>query len=57
MRKQHKYWVYIVSSRSRALYTGVTDDIDRRVLEHKRGTIDGFTKQYRIHRLVYFEVL
>lgn len=56
MRKEHKYCVYIMASRSRTLYTGITDDIFRRTLQHKNGTIDGFTKRYHINRLVYFEV-
>ena len=48
--------MYIMASRSRTLYTGITDDIFRRTLQHKNGTIDGFTKRYHINRLVYFEV-
>ncbi len=49
------YWVYILASRSRVLYTGVTNDLARRVHEHKQGLIPGFTQQYRVTRLVYFE--
>ncbi len=49
------YWVYIVASRSRVLHTGVTNDLGRRVNEHKQGLIAGFTRRYRITRLVYFE--
>jgi putative endonuclease len=49
------YWVYVMASRSRALYTGVTNDLARRVNEHKQSLIAGFTKRYRINRLVYFE--
>jgi putative endonuclease len=49
------YYVYIMASRSRVLYTGVTNDLARRVDEHKRGVNDGFTSRYRITRLVYFE--
>jgi len=52
---RHSYFVYIVSSRSRNLYTGVTNDLGRRVLEHRDGLIPGFTERYRIHRLVYYE--
>jgi putative endonuclease len=48
-------FVYIVASRSRNLYTGVTSDLEHRVLEHKNGLVRGFTKRYRIHKLVYFE--
>lgn len=50
-----RYYVYIVASRSRNLYVGVTNDLKRRIFEHKEGLIEGFTKKYRIHRLVYFE--
>jgi putative endonuclease len=44
-----------MASRSLNLYTGVTDDVFRRALEHKSGTIEGFTKRYNINRLVYYE--
>jgi len=44
-----------MASRSLTLYTGVTDSIYRRALEHKSGKIDGFTKKYNINRLVYYE--
>jgi putative endonuclease len=49
------YYVYIMASRSRVLYTGVTNDLARRVYEHKRSLVPGFTSRYRITRLVYFE--
>ncbi len=49
------YYVYIMSSPSQTLYVGVTNDLERRVNEHKRGTFDGFTKRYRVNRLVYFQ--
>ena len=49
------YCVYIMASRSRVLYTGVTNDLQRRVGEHKQGRTPGFTSRYRINRLVYFE--
>ena len=49
------YYVYIMASRSRVLYTGVTNDLARRVYEHKRSLTPGFTSRYRITRLVYFE--
>src|SRR5271165_5654344 len=44
-----------MASRSLNLYTGVTDSIYHRALEHKSGKIDGFTKRYNINRLVYYE--
>src|SRR5436309_16030823 len=49
------YHVYIIASRSRVLYTGVTNDLARRVYEHNRGLTPGFTSRYHITRLVYFE--
>ena len=53
MAKQ--YYVYIITNRSKTLYTGVTDDLIRRVYEHKNKLVEGFTKKYNITRLVYFE--
>jgi putative endonuclease len=55
MLKEHHYFVYILSSRSRTLYIGVTNNLNRRVQEHRDGTADSSTRRYRIHRLVYFE--
>ena len=49
------YYVYIMASRSRVLYTGVTNDLLRRVNEHKQGRNAGFSHRYRVTRLVYFE--
>ena len=49
-------YVYIMTNRSGTLYTGVTNDLHRRVWEHKHKVIEGFTKKYNITRLVYFEV-
>ena len=49
------YFVYIMASRTRVLYTGVTGDLLRRVAEHRSGQRDGFTARYRVSRLVYFE--
>lgn len=53
--KQHNYSVYVVASKSRVIYTGVTSDLQHRVFEHKNGLIEGFTKQYKCRRLVYCE--
>lgn len=49
------YCVYILASRSRTLYTGVTNDLRQRVLQHRQGLGGDFTRKYRIHRLVYSE--
>ena len=49
------FYVYILSSKSRVLYTGVTDNIYRRTWEHKNDVHPGFTSDYKVHRLVYYE--
>jgi putative endonuclease len=50
------YYVYILASTlGGTLYIGVTNDLIRRVYEHQMGLADGFSKKYKIHRLVYFE--
>ena len=50
------YYVYIMASRKNGtLYVGVTNDLLRRVFEHRNEMIDGFTKKYSVHRLVYYE--
>ena len=54
--KEHRYYVYmIVSSSRRALYIGVTNNLERRVQEHRTGELGGFSRQYRTQRLVWFE--
>jgi putative endonuclease len=50
------YYTYILASRpDGVLYIGATNDLVRRVWEHRQGFVEGFTKTYNIHRLVYFE--
>jgi putative endonuclease len=49
------YCVYVMASRSRVIYVGVTNDIIRRADEHKHGLVPGFTSKYRVTRLVYYE--
>ena len=49
------YWVYTLASRSRTLYTGVTNDVQRRVIEHRQGLVPRFTSHYNIFRLVHCE--
>jgi putative endonuclease len=53
--RHHNYYVYIMSSLSRTLYTGMTSDLERRVSEHKLGQPGSFTARYHVNRLVYFE--
>ncbi|MEL6615640.1 MAG: GIY-YIG nuclease family protein [Bacteroidota bacterium] len=55
MSRRKSYWTYIMASQSRVLYVGVTNDLARRVVEHKTGNGGQFTKRYRAHRLVYAE--
>lgn len=50
------YYVYILTNKTKSvLYTGVTNDLERRMCEHKSKLIDGFTKRYNVDLLVYFE--
>ena len=49
------YYVYIMASKSRVLYTGMTNNLERRVYEHKNKLIEGFTSKYNVDRLVYFD--
>ena len=52
-----QYYVYILTNKSnRVLYIGVTNNIERRTFEHKQGIVEGFTKKYKIHKLIYYEV-
>jgi putative endonuclease len=55
MRSSKTYFVYIMSNRSKTLYTGVTNSLIRRVREHKLGVGSLFSARYRLDRLVYFE--
>ena len=49
------YYVYIITNRSKTLYTGVTNNLERRMWEHKHGTGSTFASRYKIDRLVYYE--
>jgi putative endonuclease len=55
MREPKTYFVYIMSNRSKTLYTGVTDSLIRRVREHKLAIGSKFTSKYKLDRLVYYE--
>jgi len=49
------YYTYIISNNTRTLYTGVTNNLEKRVLQHKRKLVPGFTYRYNINRRVYYE--
>jgi putative endonuclease len=50
-------YIYIMASKNRGtLYTGVTSNLIKRIYEHRNGLIEGFTKKYNVHMLVYYEV-
>lgn len=52
----NKYFVYILASKNNTtIYIGVTNNIERRIYEHKNNLIDGFSKKYNTHKLVYLE--
>ncbi|WP_109485528.1 GIY-YIG nuclease family protein [Occallatibacter savannae] len=53
--REHVYFTYIVASKSRTLYIGVTSDLRHRVFEHKTKAYEGFTSRYNCNRLVWFE--
>ena len=53
--RQHSYWVYLMASRSGVLYVGMTNDLQRRVWEHKSKAAPGFTADYHVSRLMWFE--
>ena len=53
---QRLYYVYILASASRVLYTGVTNDVQRRVRQHKEKHIPGFTRKYNVTQLMHCEV-
>ena len=51
----NQYYIYIMTNKSGTLYVGVTNDLKKRVFQHKQKLIEGFTKKYNINRLLYFE--
>jgi len=57
MGRRKKYYVYILASRRNGtLYIGVTNNLKKRTWEHKEDLVEGFTKKYQVHLLVYFEI-
>ncbi|HLD34475.1 MAG TPA: GIY-YIG nuclease family protein [Patescibacteria group bacterium] len=55
MARSHNYYVYIISSINGVIYIGVTNDLIRRVDEHRMELAEGFTKKYQCKKLVYYE--
>ncbi len=55
MPRDKHYYVYIMASKGRVIYVGMTGFLTTRVLQHKSGEVDGFTKRYHVDRLVYHE--
>jgi len=54
---KNQYYIYILANkRNGTLYIGVTSNLVKRAYEHKNNIIDGFTKKYNIHKLVYYEI-
>ncbi|MGH9498102.1 MAG: GIY-YIG nuclease family protein [Terriglobales bacterium] len=53
--KEHRYYVYIVGSNTGTLYIGMTNSLDRRMLQHRSGEIAGFASKYHCDRLIYYE--
>jgi putative endonuclease len=55
---EQQFYLYIMSNKTNTvLYTGVTNDLQRRIYEHKENMIEGFTKKYNVTKLVYYEIL
>src|SRR5947207_762295 len=53
----HQYYVYMLTNAwTNVLYTGVTNSLERRIWQHKNGTVPGFTRKYNCDRLVHFEI-
>ena len=51
------YYVYVLTNENNnVMYIGITNDLKRRVYEHKSNSIEGFTKKYHVHKLVYYEI-
>ena len=56
MSREHRYFVYVLTNKNdRVMYVGMTNDLERRLYEHKNKMLEGFTKKYNVSKLVYFE--
>jgi len=55
MQTNKQYYVYIMTNKSGTLYTGLTENLKKRIDQHKNKLIEGFTKKYNINKLLYFE--
>ena len=56
-KTQHQYYVYLLSSKKNGtLYIGVTNDLERRMFEHKNKLVEGFSSKYGLDKLIYFEI-
>jgi putative endonuclease len=55
MYREKQYYVYIMTNRSGTLYVGVTNNIKKRIYQHKNKLVEGFTKKYNIDMLIYYE--
>jgi len=57
MKESKQYYIYILTNKSsKVIYIGVTNDLERRMFEHKNKLVEGFTKRYNLMKLVYYEV-
>ncbi|GAA4275917.1 GIY-YIG nuclease family protein [Aquimarina mytili] len=57
LKPEHQYYVYILTNKKNGtLYVGMSNNLERRIFEHKNKLIEGFTKKYGLDKLVYFEV-
>ena len=54
-KQDRSYYVYILTNKSKTLYVGVTNNLERRIWEHKARAVPGFTSKYNIARLLYYE--
>ena len=57
MKENKQYYIYILTNKSnKVIYIGVTNDLERRMFEHRNKLVEGFTKRYNLMKLVYYEV-